>query len=144
MFKVAQGRKVMGFGGAQRLLVLALLGASPLALQAQSSLSFLKDAPAGHFNQKDWDLLKGAMREALAEESDDMPKLWQNTDNGHSGKVTTIKRYTSEGKDCRRLQFENQAEGRSNRSRYELCRESDGSWREMSSGMPFAALVRTR
>lgn len=134
----------MGFGGAQRLLVLSLLSASPLALQAQAGLNFLKDAPAGHFNKKDWDLLKAAMREALAEESDDTPKLWQNTDNGHSGKVKTIKRYTSDGKDCRRLQFENQAEGRANRSHYELCREADGSWREQSSGMPFAALVRTQ
>jgi surface antigen len=134
----------MGFGGAQRLVVLALLSASPLALEAQSSLSFLKDAPAGHFNKKDWDLLKAAVREALAEESDDMPKLWQNADSGHSGKVTTIKKYTEDGKDCRQLQFENQAEGRTNRSRYELCREADGSWRETSSGMPLAALVRMR
>lgn len=134
----------MGFGGAQRLLVIALLSASPAALIAQSSLSFLKDAPAGHFNKKDWDLLKAAMSEALGEEGDDTPKLWRNEDTGHSGKITTVKRYTSAGKDCRRLQFENQAEGRTNRSRYELCRESDGSWREMSSGMPFDALVRTR
>lgn len=135
----------MGFGGAPRLLVLALLSASPLALvEAQSSLSFLKDAPAGHFNQKDWDLLKAAMRAALAAETDDAPQLWENNETGHSGKVTTLKRYTADGKDCRRLQFENQAEGRTNRSHYELCREADGSWREVSSGMPFAALVRTR
>jgi surface antigen len=137
--------EVMGFGGAQRLLVLALLSASPLVLEAQSTLGFLKDAPAGHFNKKDWDLLKDAMRAALAaQESDNTPKVWQNTDNGHSGKVTTIKRYTSDGKDCRRLQFENQADGRTNRSRYELCREADGSWREVSSGATFVSLVRTR
>lgn len=134
----------MGFGGAQRLLVLALLCASPLALvEAQSSLSFLKDAPAGHFNQKDWDLLRGAMREAL-EGTDDAPKLWENNENGHSGKVTAVKRYTAEGRDCRRLQFENQADGPTNRSHYELCRDPDGSWREVSSGMPIAGLGRTR
>jgi surface antigen len=133
----------MGFGGARRLIVLALLSASPLVLEAQSSLSFLKDAPAGHFDKKDWELLKTAIRAALAQ-SDDSPKLWQNEATGHSGKVTTLKRYTSEGRDCRQLQFENQAEGRTNRSSYEWCREADGTWREVSSGMPLAALVRTR
>jgi len=134
----------MGFGGAQRLLVLALLGAFPLMVEAQSSLGFLKDAPAGHFDKKDWDLLRAAISEALAEEDESSPKTWQNDANGHSGKVTTVKKYTSDGKDCRQLQFENQAEGRTGRSRYSVCREPDGSWREVSSGAPLASIARTR
>jgi hypothetical protein len=127
--------------GVQCLLVFVTLSACPLALEAQSNLRWLKDAPAGRFTQKDWSLLQTAIREALAEDGKGTPKTWRNEDTGHSGKVTTLKKYTSEGKDCRQLQFDNEADGRKGSSRYKLCQESDGVWREVSSGAPFMDMI---
>jgi surface antigen len=127
--------------GVQRLLILVTLSACSLALEAQSNLRFLKDAPAGQFNQKDWSLLQSAVRDALAEEGDSTPKSWRNEDNGHSGTVTTVKKYTSEGKDCRHLQFDSQASGRKGRQQFKVCHDTDGVWREVSSGAPFNDLL---
>lgn len=130
----------MSWVGVRRLLFLVTLSACSLMLEAQSNLRFLKDAPAGQFNQKDWSLLQSAIRDALAEEGESTPKTWRNEDNGHSGTVTTIKKYTSEGKSCRQLQFDSEAEGRKGRQHYKVCHEADGVWREVSSGAPFSEL----
>jgi hypothetical protein len=127
--------------GVQCLLVFATLTACPLALEAQSNLRWLKDAPAGRFTQKDWSLLQTAIRESLDPSSDGTPKSWRNDETGHSGKVTTLKKYTSEGKDCRQLQFDNAADGRTSSTRYKMCQEADGVWREVSSGAPAADFI---
>jgi surface antigen len=127
--------------GVQRLLILVTLSACSLALEAQSNLRFLKDAPAGQFNQKDWSLLQSATRAALAEEADSAPKTWRNEENGHSGTVTTVKKYTSEGKDCRQLRFDSEASGRKGRQQFKVCLDADGVWREASSGAPFSDVI---
>jgi hypothetical protein len=55
--------------------------------------------------------------------------------------VTTIKKYTSEGKDCRTLRFDTEAGGRKGRQQYKACHDTDGVWREVSSGAPFSELL---
>jgi surface antigen len=117
-----------------------MLSSCSLVLEAQSNLAFLKDAPAGQFNQKDWSLLQAAISEALADEGERTPKAWRNEDNGHSGTVTTVKKYTSDGKSCRQLQFDSEAGGHKGRQQFKACHEADGVWREVSSGAPFSEL----
>ncbi|HEU4624540.1 MAG TPA: RT0821/Lpp0805 family surface protein [Steroidobacteraceae bacterium] len=130
----------MRFAGVQYLLVFAMLAVCAPTLEAQTNLRWLKDAPAGRFNQKDWSLLQAAIRESLAQNGESAPQTWRNEENGHSGTVTTLKKYTADGKDCRQLQIDNEADGRKGSSRYKACQDPDGVWRETSSGAPLTEM----
>jgi surface antigen len=104
--------------------------AGAVAAMAQGNLGFLTKMPAGNFDSNDWTLLKGAVRDVLNAEEQDAARAWRNDSNGHGGHVRVVKNYKDDtGKQCRQVQLDSSAGGRSNSSVLQACRDTDGVWR---------------
>jgi surface antigen len=95
---------------------------------AAMNWSFLRHAPVSHFTEKDWDLLRQAGREALANAPDGDTVGWSNPDSGAFGTVQPLNTYKSQGMTCRRTEVYNSAGGVTGTSRFEFCQQEDGTW----------------
>lgn len=110
--------KVLLFGAG---LLVSLPGAA-------MSWGFLKHTPVSHFTEKDWELMREAGREALANAPDGETVGWSNPDTGAFGTIQPLKSYKARGTTCRRTEVYNNAGNASGTSRFDLCQQEDGSW----------------
>ena len=81
--------------------LVTLLLASPAGFGF--NLGFLRDAPASRFTERDWELVKGAVEQALSDAADGETVDWKNPDSGHLGSVTALKTTQQQGMACRTL-----------------------------------------
>lgn len=103
---------------------------------AAMNWGFLRHAPVSHFSDKDWELMRSAGREALANAPDGETVGWHNPDSGAFGTVQPLKSYTLQGTQCRRAELYNNAGGTSATSRFDFCQQDDGSWQVASPPKP--------
>lgn len=113
-------------------LALALMSAPALA----SNIGFMKDAPLSKMKAEDVELLKGAIRQALADDADGEPQRWSNAKGAASGVVTPVNRFERDGMPCRRVEIANEAGGFSGRSTWDFCQGTDGVWRMHTPRQP--------
>jgi surface antigen len=123
--------------GARILLVGVglLLSSAVLAM----NWGFLRHAPVSHFTEKDWDLMKEAAREALANAPDGETVGWSNSDSGAFGTVQPLNSYEAQGMTCRRTEVYNNAGGTSGTGRFDFCQQDDGTWRAAPQPKPAPA-----
>jgi surface antigen len=107
--------------------LVTLLLASPAGFGF--NLGFLHDAPASYFTERDWELVKGAVEDALRDAADGETVDWNNPDSGHLGTVTVLKTTQQQGMTCRTLKIYNEVESRSGDSYHRFCQQADGSWK---------------
>ncbi len=112
------------------LLVAALL-AAPLPVSS-FNLTFLNNAPASHFTERDWELLRGAVNASLEASEDGTAVAWENPETGHLGRVTAVTSSERDGAPCRELEIYNKAKTASGNSRYLFCKQPDGSWKAVA------------
>jgi surface antigen len=96
---------------------------------AQSNMGFLAKSPAGHFDSRDWTLLKSALREVLNDTGEGARRGWHNEANGHGGTVRALKFYNDgQGRPCKDVQVDSSAGGYTGSYRYGACRDATGAW----------------
>jgi surface antigen len=96
----------------------------------QGSLGFLLDSPVARFTSEDKEMLRSAARELLDSAAKPGERVWKNPATGHHGKVKLLGAFhSSDGRDCRRLQLDNFADGLESSSRYSVCRDASKQWR---------------
>lgn len=107
-----------------------LLGAGLLVSLPVAAMNwgFLKHTPVSHFTEQDWELMRAAGREALANAPDGETVGWSNPDTGAFGTIQPLKTYKARGTTCRRTEVYNNAGNASGTSRFDLCQQEDGSW----------------
>lgn len=108
------------------LPLLLLLASS--ALYA-SGVGWLGDAPIRYFSEKDTELMKNAVQNALSSHEDGVILEWVNPETGHRGSVTPLGRKTVKGLPCRNAQLFNSAGGRTANSEFAFCQQADGKWK---------------
>jgi surface antigen len=97
--------------------------------QAQGGLAF-RNVPMTQFDDQDRKLLKEATLEVLNSPDSKVSKSWENSATGHHGVVSLVSSYHSpDGRECRRLQFDNFAEGLTGSSKFNICRAPGNAWR---------------
>lgn len=121
---------------AQHLIAVAM-GAACMQAGVASAGDLIRDMPLGYLDKNDWQLVRNAITDVVESTSSGEKRDWKNPKNGHSGSITSLKTFRSDGRDCHLLQIDNTAAGRSASSRYNVCRDPDGVWRDSSSGVPF-------
>jgi len=104
-------------------LLLAASGA-----QAQSNLGFLRDAPIERMTREDIELLTKNYESALDRNADGQASAWVNPKTGNSGTAKPLSTRTEKGTTCRRLEFTNQADGRTGKGEFTFCKVN-GAWR---------------
>lgn len=109
------------------LAVVALL-AVPLAVNA-ANWRFLKHSPASKFTDQDFALFTSAGQEALNEAPDGDTRGWNNPDTGAFGTVQPLSTYEADGSTCRKVEIFNSAGGFSATSRFDFCKQPDGTWK---------------
>ena len=115
-------------------LVLAL---ASTAASAQF-VTLLKNSPAELFDDMDLRIFLDTTRRVLDETGEDKPVAWKNLDTGHGGELTVMKRFESNGRQCRLLRVRNEADGRKSDMQHNLCMV-DGRWRlvgDLKKGKP--------
>jgi len=95
---------------------------------AGQNLLFLTDAPIQAMTPADRELFVRSMNRALDQTRDGDSLSWENPSTGARGTITPTSSWQDQGQPCRALQFDNQVKGRSGRSSFSFCKQSDGSW----------------
>ena len=113
------------------VLAAAFLAFGPLAA-AQQWASEFKGSPVQFFDREDHRLLEQTMYTALDQPSGNRPVTWENPKTGHKGNIVVVRDFNSKGRDCKELQFNNEAQGRKGDERLSFCR-IDGKWRALGS-----------
>ena len=96
--------------------------------QAQSNLGFLRDAPIERMTREDLQLLSTNYKGALDRNADGQASAWVNPKTGHSGTAKPLSTKTEKGRTCRRLEYTNQAGGRTGKGELTFCKV-DGAWK---------------
>jgi surface antigen len=91
--------------------------------------NFLQYGPAGQFTDEDWEQLRQAGRGALDSAADGETRSWNNTATGASGTVRPLDTYQRDGSTCRRAEVFNSAGDASATTRFDFCKQPDGSWK---------------
>ncbi len=91
--------------------------------------NFLKFSAVNQFTDQDWELLRQAGREALSNGADGDTEGWNNPETGAYGTIQPLNTKQSRGMTCRRTEIYNNAGGRSGTSRFNFCKQEDGTWR---------------
>lgn len=118
-------------------LAAVLLALLSTAASAQF-VALLKNSPAELFDDMDLRIFLDTARRVLDEKGEDKPVAWKNLDTGHGGEMTVVKRFESNGRQCRLLRVRNEAEGRKSDMQHNLCMV-DGRWRlvgDVKKGKP--------
>jgi surface antigen len=123
---------------AQYLIAVAM-GVACMYGGAPFAGNLTRDMPMGFLDKNDWQMVRDAITEVVESTTSGQKREWKNTQNGHSGTVMSLRAFRSDGRDCHLIQIDNSAAGRSSSSRYNVCRGTDGVWRDSSSGAPFTA-----
>jgi surface antigen len=101
--------------------------------------NFLQYGPAGQFTAEDWELLRQSGREALDKAADGDTRGWNNPATGAFGTIQPLNTYERDGAGCRRTEVYNHSRDSSGTSRFDFCKQSDGSWKVAPSGAGAAA-----
>jgi hypothetical protein len=96
--------------------------------QAQSNLGFLRDAPIERMTSEDLKLLSKNYKGALDRNADGQASAWVNPKTGHSGTAKPLSTKTEKGRTCRRLEYTNQADGRTGKGELTFCKVN-GAWK---------------
>lgn len=108
-----------------------LLAAASFAVQAQSNMAFLKDAPIQKMTREDTALLMKNSNEALSRNADGETSAWTNPKTGASGTATPLRSFTQKGMKCREAEYTNHAGGFNGGGRFTLCLRN-GEWKIVS------------
>jgi surface antigen len=110
------------------LLSVALL-ALATGLAMASNVQFLRDSPISKMTPEDLTLMRATIRESLDKTADGTATRWENPKTGASGIVTPLKSFQLDGAPCRLVEIFNEAQGFSGRTRYDFCKQPDGTWK---------------
>jgi len=91
--------------------------------------NFLQYGPANYFTAEDWELLRQAGRGALDQAADGDTRGWNNPDTGAFGTVQPLDTIERDGSICRRTEVYNNAKDASATTRFEFCKQPDGTWK---------------
>jgi len=114
-------------GVTARLAALAM--ACLVSVGYASNLRFLESAPAGNFDDRDWELLRQAVGDLLNNGEDGDTGTWKNEKNGHNGKLVLVGTYEKYGTTCRRVKITNEAGDFRATSVRDLCKDKEGEWK---------------
>ena len=107
------------------LLIALALGLAAAAAHAQSSLGFLGRSTIAHFNERDFDLARGALGRALTSEKMDVAYAWRNPDTRAGGEITPLRAFEHDGKPCRELRIVSFHPKSRSQGVYALCRQNN-------------------
>lgn len=93
------------------------------------NLRWLDYSPVRFFNDRDWELARGAADDALDNGKDGATVSWENPETGHRGSLTPLDTRQRNGRTCRNLVIENHARGLSGRSEFLFCQQPGGDWK---------------
>jgi surface antigen len=114
------------FGG----LIAAAAGGGGVAIAGAVIGGALLGGFAGNaLDQRDKRLAAEAQQRALESAPTGKPVAWTNPDTGHSGSVTPVRTFQSQGMYCREFQTDAIIDGKPDRAHGTACRQPDGSWR---------------
>ena len=123
----------------------ACLVALPVISNGAGGYGAMSSMPAGYFDKQDLSLLETAVVGVLEDEKAETSRSWSNSQNGHSGKVTSLRAFHSaDGRPCKQVRIDNSAEGYKSSARYDVCLHQDGNWREAESGVPFGKATSSK
>jgi surface antigen len=125
---------VGGLGGATvGGLLAAAAGGGGTAIAASVIGGALLGGLAGSLlDDRDKRLANDAAQRALETTPSGKAVAWSNPDSGHSGTITPVRTYQSNGNYCREFQQTVTIGGRPENSFGTACRQPDGSWRIVS------------
>src|SRR5499427_2011609 len=120
-----------GLGGATvGGLIAAAAGGGGAAIAASVIGGALLGGFAGNYlDQRDKTMAGEAANRALETAPSGQAVAWNNPDSGHSGTVTPVRTYQSNGTYCREYQQTVTIDGKPERSYGTACRQPDGSWK---------------
>ena len=127
MLAAVRGLPNWGLTVQLRNLVFTLLAVHAAHAAAQNLL-FLTDAPIQAMTPGDRELFTRSMNRALDQTHDGDSLSWENPSTGARGTIAPTASWQDQGQPCRTLQFDNQVKGRSGRSSFNFCKQSDGTW----------------
>ena len=132
-----QGHPKMAVGGlggaAVGGLIAAAAGGGGSAIAASVIGGALVGGLAGNLlDDRDRRMANEAAQRALETAPSGRPVAWTNPDSGHSGTVTPVRTFESNGSFCREYQQTVTIGGRPENSFGTACRQPDGSWRSVS------------
>jgi surface antigen len=107
-----------------------LFGMFCLAQGVQAAnLGVFTDAPYTYFNEKDRQVFRDTLDNALNGAKDNELRSWSNPATGSAGEITPVRQFERAGRDCREVKIFNQAHGRRNQSLQVFCKQPDGVWK---------------
>src|SRR5215831_9109520 len=123
-----------GLGGAAvGGLLAAAAGGGGTAIAASVIGGALVGGFAGNLlDQRDQRMANEAAQRAFETAPSGRAVAWSNPDSGHSGAVTPVRTFESNGSYCREFQQTVTIGGRPENSFGTACRQPDGSWRIVS------------
>src|SRR5262245_16346824 len=123
-----------GLGGAAvGGLIAAAAGGGGSAIAASVIGGALVGGLAGNLlDDRDKRMANDAAQRALETAPSGKAVAWTNPDSGHSGTVTPVRTYESNGNFCREFQQTVTIGGKPENSFGTACRQPDGSWRIVS------------
>jgi surface antigen len=109
------------------IAVMVLLSATGLTL-ASTEMRWLRDEPARHFTDRDWEILQQQTQEVLSSATDGETVEWTNPDSGAHGEMTPQSAAAYQGMPCRSMKMVNHAGNVSAESTFDYCQRPDGTW----------------
>lgn len=106
-----------------------LIGLAVSFPAAAVSWNFLQYGPAGYFTDDDWEQLRHVGRGALDDAADGEARAWSNPATGASGTIRPLDTQQRDEATCRRTEVVNNAKDSSSTTRFDFCRQADGSWK---------------
>jgi surface antigen len=123
-----------GVGGAALGgLIAAAAGAGGVGIAAGVIGGALLGGLVGNMlDDRDKKMAAESANRALETAPSGKPVAWSNPDSGHSGTVTPVRTYQSDGTYCREYQQTVTIGGKQEQSYGTACRQPDGSWKTVS------------
>ena len=123
-----------GLGGAAAGgLLAAAVGGGGAGIAAGVILGGLAGGLVGNLlDQRDKQLQAQATQRALETAPSGSSTPWRNPDSGHSGTVTPVRTYQSQGQYCREYQQTVTIDGKQEKGYGTACRQPDGAWKIVS------------
>jgi len=92
-------------------------------------MSFLRDTAFGKFNERDAQLFRAALDQALASPGEGTPVPWANERSGSSGVITPGRSEPQGDGSCRDLRIANRHKTLEGEGLYRFCRAGAGPWK---------------
>ena len=106
----------------------AVLVLAPLPAAPQTGLTFA-NSPFANFTDDDYKLFFDSVKKAASGEPGGAPVDWANTASGAHGTVRYTRALQRPEGDCREMQGENTARGKTEPFRVTVCKDPKGEWR---------------